>query len=511
MAVSLAELCRGVPGEPFGDWANATVGGISLDSRRVAPGDLFAALPGRHTDGAAYVPEALARGAQALLLPAGTPPPPGVPGLTTAVPRRTLSQLAARFFGNPSERVRVFGVTGSNGKTTVVAMLAQILAAAGRPGGLWSTDRVDSGLRRFRPALTTPEAPDLQRFLHEVESAGMGDACIEVSSHGVVQDRVADVTFTAGAITSVTPDHLDFHQTYDAYLEAKRGFLRALAPSCVLAYNLDDPGAVRASAGMLARRISCGFGVDADIRATQVESRAAGARCTVQISPWLAQLSPAFSSAPARADIAVPLPGRHNLTNAMLAMALALATNVPLPRIQEALADFSPPARRLRIERIGRRLVLDDVAMNQASFDAVFSTIAGLELPQLVVVVALRGNRGPEVNADIAARLVHWNRKLAFAPLIVTLSRRALSHYPLDYQVRPAELTAFLTVLRDAGLPHHLHTELDAAVADAAKGLREDGAMLLLGTFGMDGGLALAARLLGAEQEGPTYSPPSFD
>ena len=510
MPPRLSELCRGLTGEPFGNWEGVTVGGIVLDSRRARPGDLFAALPGHTHDGTSFIQEALHRGAQTLLLPWGTPPPPGIPGLASPHPRRTLSGLAAAFYGHPSRRVRVYGITGSNGKTTVATMLAQILNAGGCPTGLWSTDHVDSGIRRFRPALTTPEAPDLHRFLQEVESADMEAACIEVSSHSVVQERISDVRFAGGAITSVTPDHLDFHGTFEAYLAAKRAFLRALPASAIVAYHADEPGASRAVEGIAARRIACGFESGAAIQASAVETAATGVWARLSIARELADISPAFAAAPPDADLALPLPGRHNLANAMLATALALAAGVRFPVIRQALAAFTPPARRLRIERIGGRLVCDDVAMNQASFDAVFQTFAELELPELVVVVALRGNRGPGVNADIAGRLARWNRRLDFAPVVVTLSRQALGRYPLDYQVRPEEEAAFLDVLRDEGVSYRLHDELDAAVADAASRLHAEGALLLLGTFGMDDGLHCARRILGGGDPGPLYSAPSF-
>lgn len=510
MALALADLCRGVAGTPFGRWAGVMVGGIALDSRRVRPGDLFAALPGQTQQGTAFVREALARGARALLLPAGVTPPAGVPGLTSPEPRRAVSQLAATFFGHPSRRVRVFGVTGSNGKTTVATMLAQALNAGGCPAGSWTTDQVDSGARRFRPALTTPEAPDLQRFLHEVEASGMEAACLEVSSHAVVQQRIADVRFAAGAITSVTPDHLDFHGSFAAYLEAKRGFLLALPAGAVLAYNMDDPGAVQAVAGVRARPVGCSLERGAAVSATAVTQDADGVRCRLEIARELAPLSPAFDAAAPVSELRVPLLGRHNLTNAMLAATLALAAGIPLAIILRALAAFAAPARRLRIERLGGRLVCDDVAMNEASFDAVFRTFTELGVPEVVTVVALRGNRGPRVNADIARRLAHWDRCLRFAPVIASVSRQALSRYPLDYQVRPEEIAAFCDTLREEGVPVHLHDELEPAVREAAARLHPGGAMLLLGTFGMDDGLHHAREILGEDEAGPRYGLPRF-
>jgi UDP-N-acetylmuramoyl-L-alanyl-D-glutamate--2,6-diaminopimelate ligase len=510
MGAPLLGLCQAVGGETFGELEGVLVREIQVDSRRIRPGDLFAALPGTRTVGSAYVDEALARGAQSLLLPAGTPPPPGVPGLWSPAPRRTLSELAAELYGHPSHRVAVTGVTGSNGKTTVATMLRQILTSTGKPAGLWSTSAVDSGARRFRPALTTPEAPDLHRFLAEVAGSGMGWACIEVSSHAVVQERVSDVRFAGGAITSVTADHLDFHGSFAAYLAAKRAFVQSLPEGALLAYNLDDPGAAAASRGARARMISCGFSPEADMAAVDAHIAPDGSACTVRLAPRLAALGGALGSAPSTMRLTVPLPGRHNLTNAMLAAALALAAGSPPAGVQAALAAFRPPARRLRATWIGPHLLLDDVAMNQASFEAVLSTVAQFGLPRLVVVVAPRGNRGAVVNREAALALARWIPDLGWAPVVVTLSEQAVARYPLDYRVRPEEAEAFLEGLSAGNVPYRLHRELDSAIADAVGLLGPEGALLLLGTFGMDEGLALAERLLGAEGSGPTYSTPSF-
>ncbi len=537
--------------------------GIALDSRRTAPGELFAALPGTRDHGAAHVAEAVARGASALLVPAGLAASSPLPGLSVAEPRAALSAVSAAFFDHPSRDLAVLGVTGSNGKTTVACMLAQILTAAGAPTGFWTTNGVNSGARRFRPALTTPEAPDLQRFLREVLDAGMRFASMEVSSHSVVQHRIDGVLFRAGVVTTVTPDHLDYHGTFEAYLEAKRGFVRRLPPGALCVHNADDDGAcLTAEVAAGCRRLSVGFSRDADLRLEDARITPDESSCGVRVrvpgpdggigttlDGWVlpsdaegmeAQGGGGPSGAPPhdrnvavegveRAEgpddgitlaveegrlpgftVRVPLPGRHNLINAVLALAVALDLGVPLDVARAALAAFAPPARRLRVRRVAGRTVIDDVAMNEASFDAVLGTVAELAPPRLVTVVALRGNRGSDINARIAATLARWNGRLDFAPLIASLSDDALAHYHLDYRVRPDEVAAFLDTARAKGLPVDIHTGLESAIAEGVRRLGRDGTLLLLGTFGMDEGAALACHLLGADEEGERYPEPTF-
>jgi len=501
MTKPLGVLLRTVPGLPFGRCEGVSVTGIEIDSRRVEARNLFVALRGLRDDGTAFVAEAVRRGAGAVLLPAGCFPPSGVAGMLVDNPRAALAAVASAFYGHPSRDVRVMGVTGSNGKTTVAYMLTQILEAGGRRTGYWTTNEVSSGARRFRPALTTPEAHDMQRFLREVRDAGMAHACIEVSSHAAAQQRIAGVRFAVGMVTPVTPDHLDYHGTFEAYLAAKRSFIEGLPPDAVCVYSADDPGACRVAEGAGCTALPCGFGPGAAIRGAEVRIHAGAAECAVGGAQALGPGGPL--------RLKIPVTGRHNLQNALVALGAALAAGVPAERALEALARFRPPPRRLRIRRVGVYTLIDDVAMNEASFDAVCAAVAELDFPQLVVVVALRGNRGPGVNAAIAASLARWNRRLGFAPLIVSQSRAAVARYSLDYRVRSEEVQAFEAAAAGAGLPVRLFGELADAIAAGTGRLRPGGALLLLGTFGMDEGPALAAGALGATDGAERFPPPT--
>ena len=509
--VPLARVLEDVPGEAFGDWDGVVVTGVGCDSRRIGNGELFSALPGTRDHGTAYLQEARARGASSVLIPTGLAPPPGIPGMIVREPRAALSAASAAFYDQPSRTLHVLGVTGSNGKTTVTSMLAQILNSTGHSAGYWTTSEVWSGPRRFRPALTTPEAPDLHRFLYEVQDGGMRYACMEVSSHSVVQRRIDHVAFRAGIVTTVTPDHLDFHGTFEAYVEAKRGFVRKLQPDALCVHNLDDPGAsLTAAAADPRRRLSVGFSAGADLRAEAPVVGVDCTRCTVRVGNTRTLTLPSGAALPEAFPLTVPLPGRHNLINALQALAVALDLGVPLSPALAALAGFTAPSRRLRARTVSGRTVMDDVAMNEASFDAVLSTVAELAPKCVVAVVALRGNRGSDVNARIATTLARWNRRLRFAPLIASLSDDTLTRYGLDYRVRPEEARAFADAADQGGLAVEVHRRLEDAVAAAVARVGADGTLLLLGTFGMDEGAALACRLLGVGEEGEHFPSPSF-
>lgn len=506
---SLGELLRGLDGLPFGDWTGVTVSGIAIDSREVQPGDLFIALPGRLAHGARYLGDAIRRGARAAVVPPDTAPPAGVPGLRAADGRRVLARVAARFYGDPTRELFVAGVTGTNGKSTFVHMAAHVLRARGWPAGYWSTPEVWSGARRFRPVLTTPEAHELQRFFREVHDAGMRHACIEVSSHGVVQGRVDGVRFDVGAVTNITPDHLDYHRDFADYFAAKRAFVEGLDAAATCFLNADDPWVRRMGDRARARIVTYGFGEDATLRAADPVYTPHGTRFTVRVAGDVRDAlgRSAGAAVPDRFEMRLAVPGRHNVLNALAALGTGLVAGVPLDTLTGALKSFKAPPRRLETQRIGPYTVINDVAMNEASYEAVMETMAQLRRRPLVVVNAVRGNRGPEVNARIAEVLARWDKRLGFAPLILSESRSHVAKYEADYRVRPEELRAFVEAAGQSGLALSVHQELPDAIAEGVDRLEPGGVLLLLGTFGMDEGHFLAADLLRRRVEVTAPSP----
>ena len=233
----LGELCRG--------WTEVDskidVTGLAVDSRNVAPGNLFAALSGSRTDGARYVQDAIARGAVAVLAaPGAVPQDLPVPVLVDEDPRRRLSLLAARFHG--AQPATVVAVTGTNGKTSTVDFAAQIWTRLGLPAGSLGTLGVRAPGYAAKLAHTSPDPVTLHRHLAGVAAAGVDRLAIEASSHGLDQRRLDGMRFSAAAFTNLTRDHLDYHGSFEAYVAAKRRLFDTLLPSGAGAViNLDDP------------------------------------------------------------------------------------------------------------------------------------------------------------------------------------------------------------------------------------------------------------------------------
>src|SRR5581483_2282013 len=200
--------------------APVEIASLAYDSRAVRPGALFFCVPGERSDGHDHAPDAIARGAVALVVerPLGL----GVPELVVSSVRAAMAPLAVRFNGDPSARLRVVGVTGTNGKTTTAFLVAALLGAAGEQCALLGTVKAVIGGRE-RPVLhTTPEAIDLQASLRQMVEAGDRACAIEVSSHALALHRVDGTHFAAAIFTNLTQDHLDFHATMEEYFAAKR-------------------------------------------------------------------------------------------------------------------------------------------------------------------------------------------------------------------------------------------------------------------------------------------------
>lgn len=316
----LAELAAAVPGAVLSGDGATLVRGLTHDSRAVTPGALFCCVPGQQVDGHAFAAAALRAGAVALLVQHRLAA--DVPQVLVPDARAALGPVAAAFWGHPSSRLEVVGVTGTNGKTTVTHLLRDVLEAAGRRTEVLGT---------LSGARTTPEAPDLQAQLARWANAGVGAVAMEVSSHALDLRRVDAVRFAASVFTNLGHDHLDHHRTPEAYFQAKaRLFEPGMTDRAVV--NLDDPhGRLLADAAQVP---TTGYRL-AD--ASLVELGVEGTRFH-----WRGR------------QLSVPLPGRHNLSNALAAATVAVELGVELEAVIAGLAAAQPVPGRFELVDVGQ-------------------------------------------------------------------------------------------------------------------------------------------------------------
>lgn len=376
---------------------DADITGLAYDSRKVNPGDLFIAVPGTRTDGQRFLEEAVRGGAAGLMvrnLAAAKARGLNASVAVAEVPdiREALAHVADRFYEHPSGRLRVVGVTGTNGKTTWTYLTESILRTDGRTTGVIGTIsyRWEFGTRPEdrieRPAgQTTPEAPDLQGVLREMADAEVEFCLIEVSSHGISLRRVRGTAFEAAVFTNLTQDHLDFHETLEAYYQAKRSlFLDYPVGRAVV--NLDDPQGARIWADVKeqpsgAAGLTFGLTPAADVRAEDVMSDGSGLRFRMSVPG-------------AKVSVRLRLAGRHNISNALAAAATALSLGIPPDVVAEGLGRLeNTPGRFERIDMGQPFLVVVDYAHTEDALRRVLQTAAEIVDGRLIAVMGCGGDR----------------------------------------------------------------------------------------------------------------------
>jgi UDP-N-acetylmuramoyl-L-alanyl-D-glutamate--2,6-diaminopimelate ligase len=363
-----------VAGIPVGE-----VRQLAYDSRRVGAGSLFFAIPGEHADGHRFVAAAASAGALAAVVEREQPEA-RIPQLVVPSSRHALADAADLWFGEPSRTLSTIGVTGTNGKTTVTALCAQLLRAAGGRPGLLGTVNLQIGdeLTDNLSRATTPEALELQELLARMVVAGNDSAVIETSSHGLAQGRVRNCRYRAGIVTNVTHEHLDFHGTFEAYRDAK-ALLVEEAPLAVL--NRDDPSWAIFRERSADRVISYGMHPEADVRGTEVDSRLDGSSLTVSAPAWTGHLE-------------IPLPGAFNVENALAAFAFALAWGIDPDIAARALARLRGVAGRMeRVDQGQPFAVVVDYAHSPDAIDKVLRMLRPMTAGRLIAVLGSAGER----------------------------------------------------------------------------------------------------------------------
>ncbi|MYB32421.1 MAG: UDP-N-acetylmuramoyl-L-alanyl-D-glutamate--2,6-diaminopimelate ligase, partial [Acidobacteria bacterium] len=342
------DLLDGLEAELPAGAGDLRVRGVTCDSRTVEPGSLFIAMPGERFDGHDFVPAAAAAGAAAVMVET-QPADPGIPVVRVRDARRAAGPVAAAFHGRPSDAMRLVGVTGTNGKTTV-AWLLDAFFQQETSGGLYCgtvAHRAHAGGRLLEPAaagLTTREAPEFQSLLALARSAGCRFGAVECSSHGLRQGRLGGTAFEVAVFTNLTRDHLDFHGEFDAYFRAKRElFTDLLRPGGTAVIGWDDPFGARLAAELQELRPDArvvGFGSDpgATIRLSAIRSDLDGTRVSLD--------GPAGSG-----EISSPMLGHFSGLNLAAAWGALTALGFDGARAAEVLSGAAPPPGRM--ERIG--------------------------------------------------------------------------------------------------------------------------------------------------------------
>lgn len=361
------------------------ISGLSIDSRRVMPGNVYFALPGHRTDGALFIDEAVSRGAIAVV--AAVMPrmvSRKVTFVHAADPRALVARVARRYYGEPDEALKVSGITGTNGKTTVAHLMKHLIGGE-KPVGLLGTIAYDLGARTVPSFRTTPEAIDTFGMLAQIRDAGCADAVMEVSSHGIDQQRVQGLQLDVAVFTNLTQDHLDYHASMEDYFAVKARMFTGetgVRPRRSVV-NLDDPWGRKLwdMLGASDDRISFGEHAAADVRASEVRY---GFKSTTLRLHW----------PEGECEVESPLIGRFNVSNLLAAVAATFASGRDPQQFLQRLPLFSGvPGRMERIEEGQPFNVLVDYAHTDDALRNAVAMLKTVTPGRLLVVFGCGGDR----------------------------------------------------------------------------------------------------------------------
>lgn len=393
----LSELAEATPGAVL-NGGNIPISGVRYDSRQVQPGDLFVAIAGAKADGHHYLAQALAAGAAVLAVQADRreawqPVAQGCPLLILPDTRVALSRLAAAFYGFPARRLRVVGITGTDGKTSLAHLTAHLLRTAGLKAGNISTTGCEIDGRavpKFDSRFTTPEAPEVQAMLARMVSEGCTHAVVESTSHGLALHRLDDCEYDVAAVTNVGSDHLDFHGSPEEYLAAKGRLFelldtaadKGLQKSAVL--NADDASLAYLASRTQSQKLTYGIDSKADVSAGDLS-----------VDGWKSAFH--LMTPAGQANVSLAVPGRFNVYNALAAAAVAQALGLPLDAAVEAIDSWRGAPGRMELVDAGQRFrVVVDFAHAPESLERVLTFLRPLTPGRLIAVFGCIGERDRE-------------------------------------------------------------------------------------------------------------------
>ena len=397
--MKLEDVLRGISVIARGGAWGEEIKGIAYNSKVVRSGFLFAALPGAARNGMDFVAEAVGQGAAAVLSAWPRPPAVDAVWIQVADAREALALAAANFYGHPSDRMKVVGVTGTKGKTTTTFILEEILRASGAPTGLIGTIEYRRPGWTMAAPRTTPESSDLQALLRDFLDAGVTHCAMEVSSHALEQKRVWGVSYDVAVFTNLSGEHLDYHPTMETYFDAKKKLFFLDHKRSAAVVNWDDPWGQKLVAELPMKTVTFGLEAAAIVRSLKYVPSEDGIDAQVTYPGGMMRIQSA-------------LVGRHNLYNLLAAIGAALALGIGPADIIRGIASLKGvPGRFQRVpNRRGLQIVVD-YAHTDAALESLLMTAREFKPRRIILVIGAGGDRDKgkrERMGRVAARLADW-------------------------------------------------------------------------------------------------------
>jgi UDP-N-acetylmuramoyl-L-alanyl-D-glutamate--2,6-diaminopimelate ligase len=455
MGMILRELLKGVKILRVEGSLDIHISDIHYDSRQVTPGSLFFCIEGYQADGHDFAAAAVEKGAAAVLLRKDIPLPKGVTKIFVQSPRNVMGFISATFYGNPSEDIILFGVTGTNGKTTTTYMIKSILEQAGKKTGLIGTITNMIGNVAIPSERTTPESADLQKLLSQMLKEGVDAAVMEVSSHSLELGRVNGCKFEVGIFANLSQDHLDFHGTLEKYRSAKA---KLFEHSNLSVINVDDEsGRIILKNSQERRTFTFGIYKPADIFARDIEIGAEGVAFNLHILG-------------AKIPVNLSIPGIFSVYNALAAAASCYAAGISLNDIQAGLENISGVPGRFELLNTGTNYsVILDYAHTPDGLENILKTARDLTNGRLVTLFGCGGDR------DAAKRPLMGEVAGNYSDYCIITSDNPRSEDPM------AIINDILPGIKKTDCPYEVIENRREAIEFALKNARENDVIILAG------------------------------
>jgi UDP-N-acetylmuramoyl-L-alanyl-D-glutamate--2,6-diaminopimelate ligase len=397
--MKLKDLLKDIPGVRVNGNGGVEIPGLAYSSEQVQERFLFAAMRGQKKDGHDFIEEALRRGAGVIL--SERPRPSNLKVTWVQVPdtREALALAAANFYDHPSMKMKVIGITGTKGKTTLTYLLESIFKRAGYETGVIGTISYRWSDKVFPAGRTTPEASDLQRMMNEMLVQGVTHCLIEVSSHALDLKRVWGIRFDIAVFTNLSPEHLDYHESMEDYFQAKKKLFFLNTKKRTAVVNLDDPWGKKLIAELPLTTVSYGLEPAAIVRGENYRTTETGIKAEVDYPGG-------------QIKVCSPLLGKHNLYNILASFATGLALNIPAVTIKEGITALKGiPGRLEKIENKQGLQVFVDYAHTDNALRNLLETVRDLKPGRILLVFGAGGDRDKSKRArmgEVAAQLADW-------------------------------------------------------------------------------------------------------
>ncbi|WP_225744541.1 Mur ligase family protein [Marinilactibacillus sp. Marseille-P9653] len=465
---------------------------IAYHSKEVEPQTLFVCIKGHQADGHQYAKDAVKKGATVVVVEHFLEEL-DVLQLKVNDSREALAIISSNFFGNPSKSLSIFGVTATNGKTTITYMTEEIFKAHKLKSGLIGTILVKMDKEIEMSRLTTPESYDLQQHFAKMRDCEISHVSMEVSSSALELKRVYHTEFDVVAFMNISPEHIRLHESFEAYFDAKAALVRKAPKQSTAILNIDEPLLVPLEKETQAQVVT--FGIENQSGTMTVSDL----RFLSGKPQFKVNIMKPFSSLTGKQietmsfELEMSIPGYHSIYNALTAVVTGLVNDIPVEVIQLGIKNFTGVERRFQMLYDNEFKVIDDLLLNQNNIDSCMETISHLEYKDLHLVHAIRGNNGPEHSTEIANSLAEWFNTINVSKIILTT---APSHVEKKDKVTEEELAAFLKVMNQNDIDITFYEELDETLRFGVEQLKPDDILLISGAHSMDQGARKTLELL---------------